>query len=183
MFNPGNGFVIAVSTNAKHSFSKQAQDSIHLVQELGVEGDAHFGATTQHRWLMKKNPTRKNLTQVHLLHAELFDELVSAAFFLSPGEMGENVTTRGIDLLTLPTKTKLHCGGAVIEVTGLREPCAQLNKLRPGLMKALIRRSKEGIVVRKAGIMGVVLAGGVVRPGDHIEVELPPQPWETMGPV
>jgi MOSC domain-containing protein YiiM len=177
------GHVVAVSISASHGLSKQPQDRIQLLAGLGVEGDAHQGATTQHRWLVKKDPTRRNLTQVHLLQEELFDELATTGFSIKAGVVGENITTRGVDLLCLPTGTKLHIKKAVIEVTGLRDPCSQLNKLAPGLMKALIKLDENGRVVRKAGIMGVVLIGGTVRSGDAIHVELPPEPWRNMGPV
>jgi MOSC domain-containing protein YiiM len=180
----GAGVVAAVCASARHGFSKAARGSIRLLAGLGVEGDAHAGATTRHRYLVKKDPGRKNLTQVHLLHAELFEELAGAGFSIAAGAMGENVTTSGVDLLTLPVGTKLHLGeAAVVEVTGLREPCSQLNALQPGLMKALIAKDAAGRIVRKAGIMGVVLAGGEVRPGDAVRVELPPGTWVEMGPV
>ena len=179
-----SGVVAAVSASARHGLSKQTRESIRLVAGLGVKGDAHAGATTQHLYLKKKHPDRKNLTQVHLLHAELFAELAEAGFSVAAGEMGENVTTIGVDLLALPVGAKLLLGGeAVVAVTGLREPCAQLNRLRAGLMKALVGRDARGHAVRKTGIMGVVLAGGEVRPGDAVGVELPPEPWVAMGPV
>ena len=179
-----SGVVSAVSASPKHSFSKQRLESIQLLAGLGVHGDAHMGATVRHRYLVKKDPTRKNLTQVHLLHKELFAELRLAGFSITAGLMGENVLTCGVDLLGLPVGTKLLLGGAaVVEVTGLRDPCSQLNSLQPGLMKALIHKDNAGSVVRKAGIMGVVLVGGEVRAGDPIRVELPPAPWVTMGPV
>ena len=179
-----DGMVAGVSANPRHGFSKMPQPSIRLAAGLGVEGDAHAGATTQHRYLLRKDPLRKNLTQVHLLQAELFGELAQAGFTVGAGEMGENVTTCGIDLLDLPVGTLLHLGpDAVVEVTGLRQPCAQLNALRVGLMKALLYKDAAGKIVRKAGIMGVALAGGEIRPGDGIRVELPPSPWMVMGPV
>ena len=179
------GTVIAVSRSLGHTFSKPNEDSIRLLVGLGVEGDAHMGTTVKHRSRVAKDPTVPNLRQVHLIHGELHDELEAAGFRgLEPGVMGENVTTRGVDLLALPTGTRLRLGSAaVVEVTGLRNPCRQLNQLQPGLMNATLDRDAAGNLVRKAGIMGVVLAGGEVRPGDPIEVELPPEPRTKLEPV
>jgi MOSC domain-containing protein YiiM len=143
-----------------------------------------MGVTVKHRSRVAKDPTVPNLRQVHLIHAELHDELEAAGFRLAPGVMGENVTTRGLDLLGLPTGARLRLGAdAVVEITGLRNPCLQLNKVQPGLMKATLDREPDGNLVRKAGIMGVVIAGGEVRPGDKIEVELPPEPRRKLEPV
>jgi MOSC domain-containing protein YiiM len=178
------GCISAVSASKRHSFSKQPQEAIRLIAGFGVEGDAHAGSTTQHQWLVRTDPLRPNLTQVHLMHTELYPELATRGFAIAPGELGENIVTSGIDLLSLPVATKLHLGSdAIVEVTGLRDPCSQLNKLRPGLMKALIGRDAAGGVVRKAGIMAIVVVSGEVRPGDCIRLEQPPQPWKTMGPV
>ena len=169
-FSPG--VVVAVSLSSVHQFSKPVQKSIQLLVGLGVEGDAHLGATVQHRSRVAKDPTRPNLRQVHLLHEELFDELRGGSFQVAPGVIGENITTRGIDLLALPRGARLHIGGAaVIGVTGLRHPCKQLNDYQPGLMAAVLGRDEEGNLVRKAGIMGVVLAAGEVRAGNPIRVE------------
>ena len=178
------GTVIAVSRSLGHTFSKPNEGSIRLLPGLGVEGDAHMGVTVKHRSRVAKDPTAPNLRQVHLIHAELHDELEAAGFRLWPGAMGENVTTRGVDLLGLPTGTRLRLGAdAVIEITGLRNPCAQLNKIQPGLMAATLDRHADGNLIRKAGIMGVVLAGGEIKPGDKIEVELPPEPYRELEPV
>ncbi len=178
------GEVAAVNASPVHGFSKQGRESIRLLAGLGVEGDAHAGESTRHRYLVKKDPGRRNLTQVHLIHAELFEELARAGFTVVAGEMGENVTTRGVDLLGLPVGARVCLGRtAVVEVTGLREPCSQLNKLRPGLMKAVLGWDAAGKVVRKAGIMGVVLAGGEVWAGDQVRVEMTAEPWVVMGPV
>jgi MOSC domain-containing protein YiiM len=164
--------------------SKPNQRQITLLAGLGVEGDAHQGVTVKHRSRVAKDPTVPNLRQVHLIHAELHDELAEAGFIIAPGQMGENITTRGLDLLGLPTGAKLHLGeGAVVEITGLRNPCAQLDGIRPGLMKATLDRDAEGNLVRKAGVMGIVLAGGEVRTGDAIRVELPPEPHQGLAPV
>ena len=176
--------VIAVSRSAGHTFSKPNEGSIRLLAGLGVEGDAHLGVTVKHRSRVAKDPTVPNLRQVHLIHAELHDELAAAGFGVAAGEMGENVTTRGIALLALPTGTRLRLGtAAVVEVTGLRNPCAQLDGIQPGLMKATLDRDADGRLVRKAGVMGVVLASGAVRPGDAIQVELPGGPHRALEPV
>jgi len=179
-----SGIVMAVSRSPTHSLTKPIADVIRLVAGLGVEGDAHQGATVQHRSRLERFGGTPNLRQVHLIHGELFDELREAGFTVSPGLMGENVTTRGVDLLGLPTGARLHLGSAaVVEVTGLRNPCRQLDKLHPGLMAATLARDAEGNLVRKAGIMGIVLAGGDVREGDPIQVELPPAPHQQLAPV
>ena len=179
-----SGVVWAVSRSAKHTLVKGNEGAIRLVAGLGVDGDAHSGATVKHRSRVARDPTQPNLRQVHLIHAELHDELGQAGFAVSPGQMGENVTTRGIDLLGLPTGARLHLGGfVVVEVTGLRNPCAQLDRIQPGLMAATFGRDESGNLVRKAGIMAVVLAGGELRPGDEIAVELPPQPHRPLAPV
>ena len=173
--------VIALSRSATHSFSKRNEDSIALVAGLGVAGDAHQGVTVKHRSRVARDPTQPNLRQVHLIHAELHDELRQTGFTVSAGQMGENVTTQGVELLGLPNGARLHLGEtAVVEVTGLRNPCAQLDRIQPGLMAATLGRDAQGNLVRKAGIMAVVLAGGEVRPGDAIEVELPPQPHRPL---
>ncbi len=173
-----------MSLSGSHSFSKATTLSIRLLAGLGVEGDAHCGALVKHRYHVRKDPKRPNLCQVHLLQAELFDELAAKGFDVAPGEMGENITTREIDLLALPTGARLLLGEtAVVEVTGLRNPCVQTNQLRPGLMPAVIERRPRGELVRKAGIMGIVIAGGEVVPGDAIRVELPPKPWRALAAV
>jgi len=178
------GTVVAVSRSSGHTFSKPNEGSIRLLEGLGVEGDAHLGVTVQHRSRVAKDPTVPNLRQVHLIHAELMDELEAAGFRLWPGAMGENVTTRDVDLLGLPTGTKLRLGTkAVIEVTGLRNPCRQLNDFQPGLMNATLDRDTDGNLVRKAGIMAVVLFGGEVKPGDTIVIELPAEPHQKLEPV
>ena len=178
------GIVTAVSSDAAHSFSKPNRERIRLLAGLGVEGDAHLGATVQHVSRVARDPAQPNLRQVHLIHAELHDELRLAGFEVSAGQMGENVTTRGIDLLALPRGSRLRLGAsAIIEVTGLRSPCSQLDGLRPGLMAATLGRDDKGGVIRKAGIMAIVVAGGEVRPGDQIQVELPQGPHIRLEPV
>lgn len=178
------GVVVAVSLNAVHQFSKSAQNSIRLLVGLGAEGDAHLGMTVQHRSRVAKDPTQPNLRQVHLIHEELFDELRAGGFRVAPGAIGENITTRGIDLLALPEGARLHIGStAIVGVTGLRHPCRQLNDYQPGLMAAVLGRDEQGNLVRKAGIMSVVLAAGEVKAGDPIKVELPLGPHKRLEPV
>ncbi|NUS17115.1 MAG: MOSC domain-containing protein [Streptomyces sp.] len=176
--------VVAVSRDAEHRFSKANQPGITLLAGLGVEGDAHLGVTVQHRSRVAQDPTQPNLRQVHLIHAELFDELGAAGYGVSPGDLGENVTTRGVDLLSLPAGTRLRLGAeAVVEVTGLRNPCLQIDGFRTGLLKRVVGRDDDGGIVRKGGVMGVVLAGGEVRPGDPVLVELPAPPHRRLEPV
>jgi len=176
--------VTAVSQSTVHEFSKQNQMSIRLIAGLGVEGDAHSGETVQHRSRVARDPSQPNLRQVHLIHAELHDELQAAGFCVSAGDMGENVTTRGVDLLGLPTGTRLHLGAsAVVEVAGLRNPCPQLDAFQPGLLAAVLDRDAEGALIRKAGVMGIVVVGGEVQPSNSIRVELPPEPHQPLKPV
>ncbi len=177
------GTVVAVSTNSSHSFSKSNRVKIKLLAGLGVEGDAHSGKTVQHRSRVGKDPTQPNLRQVHLIHAELHEELNKAGFDILPGQMGENITTRGIDLLKLPTDTRLRIKKAIIQVTGLRNPCAQLDNFQPGLMAAVLDKDENGCLIRKAGIMGIVIAGSAISAGDTIEVELPSQPYRPLEKV
>ncbi|SDQ66417.1 MOSC domain-containing protein YiiM [Curtobacterium sp. UNCCL20] len=176
--------VVAVARDSDHRFSKPVVEEITLVENWGVDGDAHAGTTVQHRSRVARDPSQPNLRQVHLLHAEVFDEVASEGFQVAPGEMGENVTTRGLDLLGLPTDTLLHLGDdACVRVTGLRNPCQQINGFEPGLLRAVLGRAEDGTVVRKGGVMGVVVAGGVIRPGDAIRVELPAGEQQPLSPV
>lgn len=176
-----NGTVLAVCSSAIHAFSKQTQPVIDLVEGLGVTGDAHFGRTVQHRSRVAQDPTQPNLRQVHLIHSELHDELRAGGFPVQPGDMGENITTRGLALLTLPTGTRLHIGPqAVVELTGLRNPCQQIDAFQRGLLAAVLDKDADGALIRKAGVMGIVLAGGPVKPGDAIRVVLPPEPHQRL---
>ena len=176
--------VESVNASPRHTLRKPGRLSIRLVEGHGVEGDAHAGPTVKHRSRVRRDPTQPNLRQVHLIHAELHDELASRGFTVAAGEMGENVTTRGIDLLDLPTGARLRLGtDAIVEITGLRNPCAQLDQIQPGLMAAVLDRDAQGNLIRKAGIMAVVVVGGAVCTGDPIVVDLPPEPHRALEPV
>jgi MOSC domain-containing protein YiiM len=176
--------VMAVSRSAEHKFSKCNASMIRLVAGLGVEGDAHKGLKVQHLYHARKNPDAPNLRQVHLIHEELLHELRAAGFDVQPGSLGENVTTRGLDLLALPTGARLYLGKeAVIEVTGLRNPCRQLDAFAKGLTAAVVAQDTNGRLVRKAGIMAVVINGGVVRAGDAVMLKLPASEHRSLLPV
>jgi MOSC domain-containing protein YiiM len=176
-----NGTVIAVSRDTSHRFSKSNHSAIRLIAGFGVEGDAHAGATVRHLYLAKNDPTMPNLRQVHLIHAELHDELKQGGFVVQPGELGENITTRGIDLLGLPLGALLYLGdSAVVEVTGLRTPCGQIDRFQKCLKGALIVKDPDRTVSVKSGIMGIVRAGGDVKCGDKIAAELPDEPWTPL---
>lgn len=176
-----NASVESVHKSAAHTMSKPIQSSIRLIEALGVDGDAHMGLTVQHRSRVAVDPTQPNLRQVHLIHAELHDELLEKGFAVRAGEMGENITTRGLELLRLPVGARLHIGAkAIVEITGLRNPCTQLDELQPGLMAAVLDRDEHGELIRKAGVMGIVIASGEVRPGDAIRVSLPPKPHRAL---
>ncbi|MET9114462.1 MOSC domain-containing protein [Streptomyces longwoodensis] len=178
------GVVTAVSSNGAYSFTKPNRDSIRVLAGLGVEGDVHAGVTVKHRSRMAQDPTQPNLRQVHLIHEELFTEVGAHGYEVAPGELGENITTRGLDLLGLPVGTLLRIGdSAVLEVTGLRNPCRQIDGFQDGLLKQVVGRDEHGNVVRKAGIMSVVKEGGVVRPGDTIDVRLPDGPHRPLDRV
>ena len=174
------GAVVAVSRCPDHGFSKAPQLEIHLLEGLGVEGDAHAGRTVQHLYRVKLDAEAPNLAQVHFLHAELFDEMAAQGYELEAGAMGENVLTRGLDLLAMPTGATFRIGEAIVEISGIRDPCRKIDRLGKGLTKALFGRDGSGRLLRKAGIMGVVRRGGAVRPGDAIAVALPPQPHRPL---
>jgi MOSC domain-containing protein YiiM len=177
---PENGVVTAVSRNATHSVSKPNRDVVRLLTGLGVEGDAHAGETVKHRSRVARGATRPNLRQVHLIHSELFHHLRSAGFSVTPGDLGENITTRGIDLLALPVGSRLVIGDAVITLTGLRNPCQQINDFRDGLLKQVVWTDGAGNLIRLMGVMGIVSRGGHVQPGDSIHIELPPPPHHAL---
>jgi MOSC domain-containing protein YiiM len=176
--------VVAVAASTEHGFSKQCADSIMLLAGVGVEGDAHAGATVQHRSRVASDPTQPNLRQVHLIHSELLEELRGTGFTVEPGELGENITTAGIDLLDLPVGSLLKVGReAILGVTGLRNPCLQIDRYQSGLLSAVAYQDDHGRLVRKTGVMTVVLAGGTVRPGDLIEAVVPPPPHRLLDRV
>jgi MOSC domain-containing protein YiiM len=173
--------VIAVARHGTHRFSKEVVEAITILEGLGVEGDAHAGALVKHRSRVRADPTQPNLRQVHLIHAELFDEVAGKGFAVRPGDLGENITTRGIDLLALPRGAVLAVGDSVrLEVTGLRNPCSQIEKFRPGLLATVLEKRPDGTLVRKSGVMSIVLAGGEVRAGDPIRIELPAPPFQLL---
>ncbi|MBG6213435.1 MAG: MOSC domain-containing protein [Cryobacterium sp.] len=179
-----SGTVVSVSRDDEHRFSKPAVASIRLLAGIGVEGDSHAGATVQHLYEKKRNPSAPNLCQVHFMAVELFDALVATGYTVAPGELGENVTTAGIDLMSLPLWARLHLGNeAVVAITGMRSPCSLINGYQKGLMKQLITTDATGTVARRGGIMGVVVTGGVVNPGDGIRVELPAGEQQPLGVV
>ena len=175
--------VVAVHRSPTHSFSKVTEEQLTLVEGLGVAGDAHCGTTVKHRSRVRRDPSQPNLRQVHLIHTELFDDVAAAGHTVRPGDLGENITTRGLDLLGLPVGTRLTIGDAVVTITGLRNPCNQINGLAPGLLQQLIRTADDGSVVRLAGVMGIVSRGGVVRTAAPIHVTLPPQPHFALTTV
>ena len=173
--------VVSVSCAAAHAFSKAATSQLTLLEGLGVEGDAHCGALVKHRSRVAVDPLQANLRQVHLISEEWLQELARAGFDVKPGQLGENITTSGLDLIRLPLHAVLRFGPhAAVRVTGLRNPCAQLDHFQPGLMAAALERDANGVLVRKAGIMGVVIAGGLVRAGDGIELTLPEGPFQAL---
>jgi MOSC domain-containing protein YiiM len=172
-----DGRVVSVSRDGAHRFSKQPVEAIRLMEGLGVEGDAHLGKTVQHRSRVAVDPSQPNLRQVHLIAAELLKELSGQGFDVQPADLGENVTMQGIDLIGLPRGTLLHLGReAIVQITGLRNPCSQIEQFRPGLLRAVLGKEADGKIVRKAGVMGIVLRGGEISAGDDVCVELPPEP-------
>lgn len=177
------GVVVATCRAGAHGFSKAVVPQIELVTGMGVADDAHAGETVRHRSRVRRDPTQPNLRQVHLIHAELLDELALRGFAIAPGDLGENVLTRGVDLLGLATGALLHIGTARIRVTGLRNPCAQIEAFRPGLLAAVLDRAADGALVRKCGVMGVVENGGTVRAGDGVAVVEPALPHRPLEPV
>lgn len=173
--------VVSVSRCDKHRFSKSAEDQLTLIANHGVAGDAHAGVTVKHRSRVAVDPTQPNLRQVHLIHQELLSELRGEGFDLAAGDLGENILTTGIDLLGLPTDTVLAIGDGVrLRITGLRNPCAQIEAFRAGLLRHVAYKGQDGQLVRKAGVMAVVISGGVVRPDDKITATLPALPHKPL---
>lgn len=176
-----NSVVVAVSRSAEYTFSKPNEESIKLIEGFGVEGDAHAGKTVKHRYLVGKDPARPNIRQIHLIHAALLDELTEKGFSVGPGQLGENITTRDVDLLALPTGTKLTIGSDVlIELTALRNPCVQIDNFQKGMLKEVLYKDQDGSLVRRTGVMGIILKGGIVKPDDEIVVKLPPEPHHLL---
>lgn len=175
--------VVAVSASAEHGFSKLERSQIDLLAGIGVEDDAHAGTTVRHRSRVARDPSQPNLRQVHLLHAELLDELAQFGFEIGPGGMGENILTRGLSLLSLPRDCRLTVGEAIIEIKGLRNPCGQIENFRAGLLDHVLEKSPKGALIRKAGVMAVVIQGGIIRPGDPISVGAVPEPALPLEPV
>lgn len=166
-----------MAKNGEHRFSKEIAAEVRVIAGMGIEGDAHQGITVKHRSRVAADPTQPNLRQVHLIHSELLEELHRKGFMVQPADLGENITSEGVDLLALPRGSLLRIGeNAVLEVTGLRNPCAQIERFQPGLLAAVLDRGPRGEVIRKAGIMALARVGGLIRPGDAIDVELPPLP-------
>lgn len=178
--NADTPHVVSVQMGDKHDFSKPSKETINLIENFGVEGDAHAGTTDQHLFHIKRFGEHPNLRQVHLIQTELFDAVSEHGHAVCPGDLGENIATRHIDLLGLPTGTILKLGSeAVIELTGLRNPCHQIDSFQSGLLKHCKEVTPNG-VVRKTGVMSIVLQGGIVRPGDVIDIELPPEPYTPL---
>lgn len=176
--------VASVNVSTVHSFSKAPALEARLLQGLGVEGDAHCGTTVRHRFDRRRDPQRPNLRQVHLLGTEVFDELLQHGHQVRPGDLGENVTTTGIDLVALPRGTRLLLGPeAVVRLTGLRNPCRQIEEFGEGLLAVAVTRDQAGAVVRRAGVMGVVERGGEVTVGDPVVVQRPPEPHQPLDRV
>ena len=166
--------VVAVNSKDTPGVGKIPRDAVTLIANHGIEGDYHAGPDVRHRSRAAKDPQQPNRRQVHLMHSELFDDLAPLGIKVTPGAMGENITTRGLALLDLAPGTKLRLGDtAVIEITGCRNPCNQLDAVDERLLAQVALKAGDGSIIRKAGIMAVVLAGGVVRPGDAISVEAP----------
>jgi MOSC domain-containing protein YiiM len=176
-----SGRVVAVARDQEHHFSKKPVHVIKVIAGLGVEGDAHQGMSVKHRSRVAVDPGQPNLRQVHLIQSELFDELAENGFEVGPAQLGENITTAGLDLLALPTGALLHVGSSVVlEITGLRNPCAQIENFQPGLLAAVVGRGPQNEVIRKAGVMAIARTGGDVRPSDKITVDLPPLPHRPL---
>lgn len=178
------GTVLAVNRSAKHTLQKPSEPEVMLLAGLGIEGDAHMGVTVKHRSRVARDPTKPNLRQVHFIHAELHEEIAAKGFKVLPGQMGENITTSGIEVLKLPKGTLMQLGdAAVVEITGLRSPCKQLNSIQAGLMEAVLDRDDEGNLIRKSGVFGIVIEGGIVRQGDRIVCTLPSGEQLPLEPV
>lgn len=195
--------VVAVSRDGTHRFSKVPRQAITVVAGMGVAGDAHAGTLVQHRSRVRRDPNQPNLRQVHLIQTELLDEARAAGHDVAPGGLGENVLTEGLDLLALATDSRLLIGDAVLRVTGLRNPCHQINEYSAGLLNIVVARidgvgssadvtlsasggadALDGVrIVRRAGVMAVVERDGEIRPSMFIDVLAPPEPHRPLAPV
>jgi MOSC domain-containing protein YiiM len=175
--------VESVSRDGRHRFSKDPVPRIRVLEGMGVEGDTHAGATVQHRSRVRRDPTQPNLRQVHLIHAELLEEVNALGHDVRPGTLGENVLTRDLDVLALPRDTRLRIGDAVLRVTGLRNPCQQIEDARPGLLKLMVFRAEDGSIVRRCGVMAVVESDGEIAVGDAIAIEMPDGDRVPLEPV
>lgn len=176
--------VVSTSLSPEYTFHKSTQSSIELITGIGVKGDAHSGTTVKHRSRVRQDPSQPNLRQVHLIHKELLDELSAKGFVVRPGELGENLTTEDLDILNLPKGARLiFPSGAEIEITGLRNPCVQLDNWQPGLMAAVLDKDEEGNLIRKCGVMSIVLKGGIIQAGDAIQIEMPEPPFVKLEKV
>ena len=170
--------VVAVAKDGVHRFSKEIVSEIRIIEGMGVEGDAHLGKTVKHRSRVAVDPTQPNLRQVHLIHSELFSEVSEKGFIVRAADLGENITTFGVDLLALPRGTVLKIGQTVeLEVTGLRNPCKQIDNFQTGLLSAVLIKGENGELIRKSGIMTVVKAGGSIKAGDAIQSIFPEKPY------
>ena len=181
------GAVAAVHRSDEHTFSKATCESIELVAGLGVNGDAHQGAKVKHRSRVAANPDQPNLRQIHLVMSELLDEVNSAGHNVVAGQLGESITTTGIDLISLPVGSMLRIGDtALVALTGLRNPCPQIKSVGDGLMKMMFiddQDNPEGPKIGRTGVMGVVIAGGIVAADDGIKIRFPAGPLTRMEKV
>lgn len=177
--------ILSVSARSGHHFSKTPQRSIRLLAGLGVEGDGHMGERIKHRSRARYNPALPNLRQVHLIDSGYIALMAAKGYAVAPGDIGENLLVAGIDLISMPQDTLLHLGGdgAVVRITGLRNPCIQMDRFMPGLMAASLDRDADGGLIRLTGVMGVVEGGGAVVPGDVVRVEMPEGEHLPLVPV
>jgi len=176
-----NRIVHSLSISEQHTFSKNVLDEVEVIAGIGIKGDAHAGKTVKHRSRVAKDPTQPNLRQIHLIHLELLSELAAKGYHVKPGDLGENITTQGISLLDLPKDTILTIGKSVeVQITGLRNPCHQIDKFQKGLLKEVVGKNDAGEIVRMAGIMGIVLKGGIIKVNDAIHITYPNLPFERL---
>jgi MOSC domain len=174
------GTVVAVAADRGHRFSKPTRDRIVLLEGHGVEGDAHAGPFVRHRYLARRRPRVPNLRQVHLIPSELFRSLSEAGFEVAAGDLGENITTTGLDLERMPLGTLIEFGlMAMIELTGLRTPCVLIDRFQAGLKRQVLSSDETGPPF-KCGVLGVVRSGGPVAAGDAARARLPSSRFRTL---